>query len=175
MSYLVFSTSLNPNSQSRLLARYAHTLLSEAGHEAEIIDLQEYEVPFCDGGQCYGHEHVQTLQKKVEAAKGILLATPVYNYTVCASAKNLIELTGQQWRGKVVGLMCAAGGQGSYMALMGIANSLMLDFRCIIIPRFVYAMENAFRGEEVTDEAVQQRLAELTTMLNKLSRAVNED
>ena len=32
----------------------------------------------------------------------------------------------------------------SYMSVMAYANSLMLDFRCVIIPRFVYATGSAF-------------------------------
>jgi FMN reductase len=37
---------------------------------------------------------------------------------------------------KVVGFLCAAGGKSSYMSVMRLANSLMLDFRCLIIPHF---------------------------------------
>lgn len=172
MRHLVISTSLNPRSQSRILARYAHATIAKAGGECDYIDLQDYTLPMCDAGSCYSHDDVQTIQQKISDASGIILATPIYNYTIGSSAKNLIELTGQQWRGKVVGFMCAAGGQGSYMAIMGIANSLMLDFRCIIVPRFVFATEDAFRGDEVVDEAVQTRANDLTDMLTRLAAAV---
>ena len=69
----------------------------------------------------------------------MIVAAPVYNYDVSASAKNMIELTGNAWEDKMVGFLCAAGGMSSYMSVMAYANSLMLDFRCVIIPRFVYA------------------------------------
>ena len=175
MSYLVFSTSLKPDSRSRLLARHAQGLLADAGEESELIDLQEVKLPMCDAGACYEDAEVQALQEKVKAADGILLATPVYNYTVSSSVKNLIELTDKSWRGKVVGFMCAAGGQASYMAIMNTANSHMLDFRCIIIPRFVYATEMHFRDDQVADEVIQQRIEELTGMLTKLSTALREE
>ena len=48
----------------------------------------------------------------VAAARCVLLAAPVYNYDVNAAAKNLVELTGRAWEGKVVGLLLSAGGRG---------------------------------------------------------------
>ena len=77
-----------------------------------------------------------------------MIATPIYNYNVSSSAKNLVELTGKAWTDKVVGFLCAAGGRGSYMGCMGLANSLMLDFRSLILPRFVYATGDPFAGEQ---------------------------
>ena len=75
------------------------------------------------------------------------MAAPVYNYDVSASAKNMIELTGSAWEDKIVGFLCAAGGMSSYMSVMAYANSLMLDFRCVVIPRFVFATGDAFDDE----------------------------
>ncbi len=56
----------------------------------------------------------------------------------------MIELAGSAWEDKIVGFLCAAGGMSSYMSVMAYANSLMLDFRCVIIPRFVYATGDIF-------------------------------
>src|SRR5260370_8259766 len=98
------------------------------------------------------------LSADIEAAHGILIAAPVYNYDVAAAAKNMLELTGSAWEDKVVGFLCAAGGMGSYMSVMSFANSLMLDFRCLIIPRFVYATGDSFDVAELTDTKVAKRI-----------------
>jgi FMN reductase len=100
------------------------------------------------------------------------MAVPIYNYDVNAAAKNLVELTGRSWTDKVVGFLCAAGGRSSYMAVMGVANSLMLDFRCLIIPRFVYADGSAFAGDGISDEKVQERVQELAETAIKLTGTV---
>jgi len=94
-----------------------------------------------------------------------MLATPVYNYDVSAAAKNMVELTGSAWEDKVVGFLCAAGGMGSYMSVMSFANSLMLDFRCLIIPRFVYATGDSFTGDKVTDTKVAKRIGHVAAEL----------
>jgi NAD(P)H-dependent FMN reductase len=73
----------------------------------------------------------------VNSARAVIIATGIYNYDANAAVKNLVELTGDAWENKVVGFLCAAGGMSSYMSIMSLANSLMLDFRSIIVPRFV--------------------------------------
>jgi FMN reductase len=161
MSYLVISTSLNPNSRSRIMAQEAIRQLSAQGVETEWLDLTETTLPLCDAGACYADPNVQKASSMIENAEGIIVATPIYNYSCSASAKNLIELTGQKWTEKIVGFLCAAGGPGSYMAIMGLANHLMLDFRSVIVPRFSYAQGEAFINGEITDDDVRARIENL--------------
>ena len=103
------------------------------------------DLPLCDADKCYGMPGSKKLSATIESADGILIAAPVYNYDVAAATKNMIELTGSVWEDKIVGFLCAAGGHASYMSVMAYANSLMLDFRCVIIPRFVFATVRGFR------------------------------
>ena len=61
------------------------------------------------------------------------------------------------------------------MAVMGLANSLMLDFRCLIAPRFVFASKSDFGDDKlgsmhITNEEVKGRIAELAQMMVRLAR-----
>src|ERR1700704_424141 len=105
------------------------------------------------------------LRATIESAGGILIPAPVYNYDVAAATKNMIELTGSVWEDKIVGFLCAAGGHASYMSVMGYANSLMLDFRCVIIPRFAFATSDAFNGEHVSDKQIDERIKQVADEL----------
>ena len=69
--------------------------------------------------------------------------------------------------------MDGQSGQGSYMSAMGVANSLMLDFRCIIVPRFIYATGDAFEGDGLADDEIQQRVTMLVSETTKLADALN--
>ena len=171
--YLVISTSLNPNSRSRILARAATAFLEENEEEVQFIDLSETKLPPCDGDQCYAVPEAVIVREAIQAATGILIAGPIYNYDLGAAAKNMIELSGKAWTNKTVGFLCAAGGQGSFMAPMGLANSLMLDFRTLVIPRFVYATGEAFSGNQIADEECDQRVQELVSELVRISKALN--
>jgi FMN reductase len=163
---LVISCSLNPESRSRRMARAAAAALERDGRAAELIDLRDVELPMCTGDDdltVSGRE----LWEKIKLARAVIVAAPVYNYDVNAAAKNLVEMTGSSWEGKVVGLMGAAGGRSSYMSLMGLANSMMLDFRCWVVPRFVYATGGDLgEGEEVQ--------AKIGTRIEQLARTTWE-
>ena len=170
--YLVLSTSLNPDSRSRTLATAAAAALAARQQPCELIDLQQCPLPPCDGGNCYGDPQVRWLAERIRAASGVLLASPIYNYDMAASAKNLIEVTGKAWSEKIVGFLVSAGGQGSWMSVMGMANSLMLDFRCLIIPRFVYVTESMMTSASPLDQAIVERIDRLAGDLVRLGEAL---
>jgi FMN reductase len=170
--YLVVSTSGNADSNSRRMGRLAFGHLQKAKEDCAWLDISELDLPLCDADACYTKPGSQKLSKAVEAADGILIATPVYNYDVSAAAKNMVELTGSAWEEKIVGFLCAAGGMNSYMSVMAFANSLMLDFRTIVIPRFVYATGRAFVGDDLKDKEVGERIAELAAELIRFTNAL---
>src|SRR5213595_3970009 len=172
LNYLVLSTSGNPDSNSRRMAQIAFDWLKKVKLNCEWLDISKLDLPLCDADACYNHPAAQNLTAAVENADGIIVATPVYNYDVAAAAKNMVELTGSAWEDKVVGFLCAAGGMGSYMSVMSFANSLMLDFRCLIIPRFVYATGDAFDGDELKDKKVIKRIEELANELIRYGEAL---
>ncbi|MGI8891030.1 MAG: NADPH-dependent FMN reductase [Chthoniobacterales bacterium] len=170
--YLVVSSSGNPSSNSRKMGRIAFSYLEQAGVDCQWLDLAEMDLPLCDANACYAHPAARQLSEAIAAADGVLVAAPVYNYDVSASAKNMIELTGKAWQDKVVGFLCAAGGMSSYMSVMAYANSLMLDFRCVIIPRFVFATGNLFDEENLADQKVMARIEQVAAELVRFATAL---
>src|SRR5881397_2250684 len=170
--YLVVSTSGNPDSNSRRMGRAAFAHLQRRKIDCAWIDISEMDLPLCDADKCYLNAGAQKLNKAVESADGILIAAPVYNYDVAAAAKNMIELTGSSWEEKVVGFLCSAGATSSYMAVMAYANSLMLDFRTVIIPRFVYATGHAFEGDTPSDPKIVERIEQVADELVRFTSAL---
>jgi len=169
--YLVISSSLRKSSNSRIMAEALREAWLALGVSAEMVDLRDYPLPLCDAGEAYEHAHVPVLSSAIEAARVIVVATPIYNYGANAAMKNLVELTGSSWENKVVGFLCAAGGATSYMSIMGLANSLMLDFRCLIIPRFVYALSGDFSKGNVSSKEVRERIGSLAEASLRIKNA----
>ena len=155
-----------------MLAKAACQRLAATQQSHELVDLRNLDLPVCDGDSCYAAADVQKMSQLIKGASGILVATPIYNYDFNSAIKNLVELTGRSWTDKVVGFLCAAGGPGSFMAPMSFANSLMLDFHCLIIPRFVYATADQFQGDEIADTDLQDRLNQLVKQFCQVSKAV---
>jgi FMN reductase len=58
------------------------------------------------------------------------------------------------------------------MSVMAYANSLMLDFRCVIIPRFVFATKEAFDGDNITDKKITERVEKLANDLVRFTKAL---
>ncbi len=140
-----------------MLASHAATTLRGMAVDAELVDLRNWPLPLCDGT----HEQdpdgrVSELTGKVAGADAVVLAVPIYNWMVNAAAKNLIEHTGAAWRGKRVGLLCAAGGGSSYMGVMSLANAVTMDFRCVVLPGFVYATGRDFEGDAVVGQVAER-------------------
>lgn len=171
MKILILSTSLNPRSKSHTLALRAAEHLAAEGAETVVVELGELGLPVCGAPGSFDHPQARQLTDRIREAHGILIASPVYNYDVNAACKNAIELTGNGWENKAAGFIMAAGGQASYMSAMGLANSLMLDFRCVIVPRFVYATGEAFRDGALVDEKIDERLGRLARDIIRLAQA----
>ena len=82
-----------------------------------------------------------------------------------------MELTGKgAWENKTVAFLNAAGGHSSYMSVMAVANSLMLDFRCVIVPRFVYATPADFDDQGISNDALRDRVSECALATAELTR-----
>ena len=143
--------------------------------ELEFFDLQENPLPMCDGDECYDLPEVIDFRKKIDKANGIIMAIPIYNFNVSSGAKNIVELGGKKLYDKNFGFLCAAGGKNSYMSVMGLANSLMIDYRCYIIPKFVYALKKDFDEISVTNTAINKRLKELGNEMIRITKALSRD
>jgi NAD(P)H-dependent FMN reductase len=154
------------------MGRVAFNYLTKSKVESAWLYLGDLALPVCDADACYAHPAAKKLSRAIKAADGILVAAPVYNYDVSASAKNMIELTGSVWENKIVGFLCAAGGTSSYMSVMAYANSLMLDFRCVIIPRFVYATGDDFAENDAIDPKIVQRVEQVAAELVRFTEAL---
>jgi len=96
---LVLSSSPRRGGNSDLLCDQFVKGAREAGHPVEKIFLKDKKINYCTGcglcvdkkGQCSQKDDMaQTLEKMI-AADVIVMATPVYFYTMCGQMKTLID------------------------------------------------------------------------------------
>ena len=167
----VFGTSLDPRSRSFGLAVAAEQALVGRGLPATLVDLREHRFPACGRDGAYDDPGVNELRALAARSTHVVFAAPVYNFQFGSAAKNLVELIGRGGlEGKTVGLLCSAGGRRSYMAPMTFANALMLDFRCWIVPRFVFGVPDDFDDDgRIVNPALVERVDRMIGDL--LSRA----
>lgn len=157
---LILSTSLSPQSHSRILCKYAYKMAQERGLDAGFVDLQDHRVlPYGMEG-CKG---LDAIGREMQNAGAFLIGYPLYNFNMSATLKAVLERFGEHFEGKVTGLMVAAGGRNGYMSVMSVATTLMLDFRTWVVPRFVFASRDEFEGEKIANSDVRTRVEQLLT------------
>lgn len=173
MNALVVSTALKPASKTATAARAVNALLAANGLSVDLVDLAVETLPQCDGASCYQHELVVAMTERVQRAALIVLCFPVYNYQPNSAAKNFIEVTNNGWRGKVVSFVANAGGERSYLAPLPLANSLMIDHGCVVVPQFLYLTPEMYdsAGAIVLEGRTGERLAEQMKSAAHLAQA----
>jgi len=153
--------SLRPESSSYQALVLAIARVQALGVSAEILDLRQMNLPFCDGTSDYpDYPDVIRLREAVQEADGLILATPEYHGGVSGVLKNALDLMSfDQLSGKVTGLISVLGGQSNSNAL----NELRLIMRWVhawVIPEQI-AIGQAWQafGEDgkLLDEKLSQR------------------
>src|SRR2546426_9755201 len=116
--------SLRAGSYSRQALRVALAGAAEAGAHTQLIDLNEYQLIFCDGKEDESRypQDVARLRADVQRAQGIILATPEYHGGYSGVLKNALDLMGfDEFEGKMIGLVGVSGGR---MGAFGPMNDL---------------------------------------------------
>ncbi|MCL2546141.1 MAG: flavodoxin family protein [Oscillospiraceae bacterium] len=131
--YLVITASPNENGLTAACGRAACDSVTNAGREAEIIDLCAGRISPClvcnDGwgtclpeAKCVIGDMMDALQAKIRAAEGIFLVTPVYfgqpnermQYFLDRFRRmECFNKAGSAAKGKMIHLIAAAGGGGA--------------------------------------------------------------
>src|SRR5712692_7918643 len=105
--------SLRRGSSTRLALKIALQGAQEVGAQTRLIDLQDYQLVFCDGKEDESTypEDVFRLRREVGQARGIILGTPEYHGSFSGVLKNALDLMGfAEIEGKMIGLVGVSGG-----------------------------------------------------------------
>ncbi|WP_285724465.1 NADPH-dependent FMN reductase [Psychromicrobium xiongbiense] len=137
-------------------------------------------MPPFDNRTIFGSEAFSSAHALIREAESVVLALPVYNWSVGSAAKNLIEATGATgddgrkaaWFDKLVTLLCAGGLPHSYMAYGALAMSVMLDFKCVVNPYVVYATERDWDDTGLLSSRLGARLRKTMEVHSELNNSL---
>jgi FMN reductase len=171
----IIATSLDEESKSQMLAKTFEDRLNSERVSCERIDLRTLDLPFAGSSKSWDSNDVKRVKRGVERASHIVFSVPIYCYDVNAAAKNVIELVGRAFTKKVVGFICSAGGRSSYMSVMAFANHLMLDFRSLIVPRFLYVDDRGWADQATLKPEIENRMQVLVDDLREIQVTVEKE
>ncbi|MDN3650354.1 NAD(P)H-dependent oxidoreductase [Reinekea marina] len=171
---MIVSSSQDPNSRSRILAKQCQATLETLAIDTKFVDLDELNIPNFDNNTIYESSQYKYLHAITKDAVGIVLCSPTYNWGTCSELKKYIEYVGstdEQHVGalfdKVITFVNSAGLPHSYMAHTPLANSLMLDFKCIINPYNVYVHDRHWVNGMLSEER-KPRLVKSMQVMHEL-------
>lgn len=97
---LIISSSARKGGNSDTLCDQFMAGAKDAGHCVEKVYLVDKNIGFCRGcyaceklGRCIQEDDMGELIGKLQAADVVVMASPVYFYTICARLKNFIDRT----------------------------------------------------------------------------------
>ncbi len=169
MKTLILSSSLSQNSRSYLLCKSAKEKLISKGADCTLFDARN--IPLNPVHNKMSDEAI-TLAKHIKEADNIIIGMAVYNYSINDSLKVLLDTSFGEATGKFFGILCAAGGERSYLATMHLTQICMNQWRMIQLPRVIYATGKDFSENSISSSDLKERLNlfadEFYTIGNKL-------
>jgi NAD(P)H-dependent FMN reductase len=173
--------SLRKKSYTRMALKVALGGAEEAGAEARLIDLRDYQLVFCDGGDS-GDEppkDVVRLREEVKRAQGVLLATPEYHGGYSGVLKNALDLMGfDEFEGKMIGLVGVSGGSMGAFGALSALRSVGRALHAWVVPEqaAVANVDEVFDDEgNCKDEAMGRRLKAVGRQVAKFASLHNSE
>lgn len=174
MQIAALGGSLRPSSFAYQVLHLALQKIEDKSITTDLIDLRHLHLPFCDGSTNYpDYPDVALLRQRIQAAKGLLIATPEYHGSVSGVLKNALDLLEEEhMAGKVVGLIAVTGGVHSTNAL----NTLRVicrQMRCWVLPEQVvipHTEESFDEQGKLKDFHLEKRVEELVGHLVQATR-----
>ncbi len=155
MKTLIISSSLSPTSRSFVLCNQVKSKLEEQGVEVEMIDAREMELKPCHTEKS---KSMEELSKKVAEVDNFVIGMGIHCYSINDGLKIILDNCFSEATGKFFGIVCAAGGDRSYLSTQHLTQICMNEWRMIQLPRILYATKNDFDdNQNLESEDVMER------------------
>ena len=155
MNTLILSSSLSENSRSYLLCKSVEKELILKGNNITFVDAKEIPMlPF----HREKSDQMKVLSEQIGKADNIIIGMGVHCYSINDSLKVLLEGCFGKATGKFFGILCAAGGERSYLVTQHLTQICMNESRMMQLPRVVYATGNDFTENRIISKELSERI-----------------
>lgn len=172
---ILVQSSLNPESRTAIVIQQCAEFLTTWGIDNKIIDLRNYNIPFCDGRKLknYGPD-VQALHRELSEADAYIIGYPVYLYTFSGVLKNFFDIFGGATKHKYYGIVATAGGQSSYLSSKELVSILSFDLDMTVVQPTVYSHEDHYENEILTSPYVHTKIQKMVQQLVRITQSTVE-
>ena len=167
MNTLILSSSLSKESKSFLLCKAVEKQLKNKGVNCTFFDIRKIKI------QAYHLEitkGMKSLTEMINKTDNIIIGMGVHCYSFNDSLKILLDNCFNGATEKLFGIICAAGGEKSYLSTMQLTQICMNEWRMIQLPRIVYATKEDFTENTITSDEVIERIKIFCEEFNKIGK-----
>jgi NAD(P)H-dependent FMN reductase len=184
LKLLAFAASFRKESLNRKLIAVAVSQARAAGAEVDHAEFREFDMPLYDGDLHAGSglpAGAQELIRRIQAADGLLIASPEYNYSLPGTLKNAIDWVSRArpvpTRGKSALLLGASDGR--YGGIRGLWQlRIPLEGIGIFVYPDMFALPEAKQAfvedGSLKDPAVRDRLQKMIEGYLRAARALSQ-
>ncbi|MFZ4452762.1 NADPH-dependent FMN reductase [Salibacterium aidingense] len=129
--------------------------------EVEILDLKDYNLPFCDGRDPSAYSgDTRIVIDKITEADCYIIATPIFQASIPGTLKNLFDLLPvDAMKHKVVSFIATSGTYQHYLVVENQLKPILSYFKSYTTPSFVYIHRDHFdTNNNIIDEEILNRL-----------------
>ena len=155
MKTLILSSSLSKESKSFILCKEVYDALSNQGIKCTLVDARN--IPIQPTHNIPTNE-MGNLAKQIKENDNIIIGMGVHCYSINDSLKVLLDTCFAEATGKFYGIICAAGGERSYLSTMHLTQICMNEWRMIQLPRIIYATRKDFKDQKISSHELIERI-----------------
>ena len=155
MKTVIISSSLSKNSKSFILCNEVNQKLKDLGFKSEVIDARSISL---NAYHLTQSKELDDLSNKISKADNLIIAMGVHNFSINDSLKIILDTCFKNVEGKFFGILCAAGGEKSYLSTMHLTQICMNEWRMIQLPRIIYATKRDFKNNKLTSKDIKERI-----------------
>ena len=155
MKTVIISSSLSKTSKSFILCNEVNQKLKDLGFKSEIIDARSISL---NAYHLIQSKELDDLSNKISKADNLIIAMGVHNFSINDSLKIILDTCFKNVEGKFFGILCAAGGEKSYLSTMHLTQICMNEWRMIQLPRIIYATKRDFENNKLTSKNIKERI-----------------
>ena len=155
MNTLIISSSLSKNSKSFVLCKAVQKKLLSQKVNVTFVDARNISV------NAYHHKDTDDKKWLTEVIKendNIIIGMGIHCFSINDNLKIILDNCFENATGKFFAILCAAGGQKSYLATQHLTQICMNEWNMIQLPRIVYATSNDFNNMELVSLEIKKRI-----------------
>ena len=155
MKTLILSSSLSEDSRFYLICKAVEKELLKKQIDIKIIDSRKLSI------NAYHLDHTidkEILASDIRKCDNIIIGMGVHCYSINDNLKILLDNCFNHATGKLFGVICAAGGEKSYLATQHLTQICMNEWRMIQLPRIIYATKKDFTENDIFSDDLKSRI-----------------